>query len=237
MNKKQNGFTLVELAIALMIIGLLIGGVLKGQELINNARVTTTAKQINDINTAIMMFRSTYNDLPGDIRRPQRIPGCTSEACREGGDGNRRIDTPIEPLNFFRHMVSAGMLDGPEGGTLAEMQGYSNPLYHNDYDADVQEKIFPSTAMGAVIWVGSVRPSPVYGMNIRTSTQMAQQLDEKIDDGLPTERGTVYGGGCDTSYDDEDGVDRYNALEDNTCDLWVTFERMKMEGYTDPNIM
>ena len=61
----QAGFTLVELAIVMIIIGLLIAGVLKGQELIGNARVTATVAQIKGIDAATSTFKDTYSDLPG----------------------------------------------------------------------------------------------------------------------------------------------------------------------------
>lgn len=115
---KQNGFTLVELAIALMVIGLLIGGVLKGQELIENARVTTTIRQIKAYDTAAMIFYSTYGGLPGDIRRPNRIPNCTG-FCATAGDGDRLIgfyNRFHEQHNFFPHLTKAGMINGPDGG-------------------------------------------------------------------------------------------------------------------------
>ena len=64
---KNRGFTLVELAIVMMIIGLLIAGVLKGQEMVQNARVTNTIKQINGYQAAFVGFQDKYSALPGDM--------------------------------------------------------------------------------------------------------------------------------------------------------------------------
>lgn len=74
---QQKGFTLVELAIVLTIIGLLIGGIVKGQQLIENARVTSTMAQIQGITAALNTFRDTYGSLPGDmLNADTRITDC-----------------------------------------------------------------------------------------------------------------------------------------------------------------
>jgi len=73
----QKGFTLVELAIVMTIIGLLIGGILKGQELMDNARVSATVAQSKGFEAAVTTFRDTYNAFPGDVPNANtRIPGC-----------------------------------------------------------------------------------------------------------------------------------------------------------------
>lgn len=66
MKHKQSGFTLIEIAIVLVIIGLLLGGVLKGQELINSARVKNLATDFRNIPVFVYGYQDRYRALPGD---------------------------------------------------------------------------------------------------------------------------------------------------------------------------
>ena len=67
--KKEHGFTLVEIAIVLVIVGLILGGVLKGQEMIANAKVRNMIDQATSIQTAVFAFQDRYRALPGDYTR------------------------------------------------------------------------------------------------------------------------------------------------------------------------
>lgn len=66
MRKQQSGFTLVEIAIVLVIIGLLLGGVLKGQELITQAKIKNVANDLNGLTAAVYAYQDRYKRLPGD---------------------------------------------------------------------------------------------------------------------------------------------------------------------------
>lgn len=93
---QQKGFTLVELAIVMTIIGLLIGGILKGQELMNNARVTATVAQLKAFEAAVTTFRDAYNAIPGDMLNAQlRLQNCGAYCNPNAATaGNNMVGAP-----------------------------------------------------------------------------------------------------------------------------------------------
>src|SRR3989449_5075772 len=62
----ETGFTLVEIAIVLVIIGLLLGGILKGQEMITQAKIKNAINDFNGITVAVTSYQDRYRALPGD---------------------------------------------------------------------------------------------------------------------------------------------------------------------------
>jgi|SRR5665213_357587 len=85
---KDNGFTLIELSIVLVIIGLIIGGVLVGRDLIDAARIRQQISQIEQYNTAVHTFQSKYNCLPGDCANAADFGFPARGQYAGEGDGN-----------------------------------------------------------------------------------------------------------------------------------------------------
>ena len=112
--KKQAGSTLVEIAIVMVIIGLLIGGVLKGQAMVQNAKVKRVVKQADEIRAAVMAFYDKYGVYPGDENLAPIPPGSDGE-----GDGDGMIEGggSNEDNEVYRDLQRAGLISGDYDGT------------------------------------------------------------------------------------------------------------------------
>ena len=82
MKTRQKGFTLVEIAIVLVIIGLLLGGILKGQEMITQAKIKNVIADFSGVSAAYYGYQDRYRAIPGDD------PGATRWAAATAGSGN-----------------------------------------------------------------------------------------------------------------------------------------------------
>lgn len=184
--KSQSGFTLVEIAIVLVIIGLLLGGVLKGTELIENAKVKRAVNEINGITSALYAYQDRYHRLPGDdgpiatINLRGGTWAAASTPLLVAGDANGVIantafaDTfapTAESLAFWQHLKAAGFING-------------NPN-------DVGAAALPRNAFGGLLGltttpVGSPAANRITGNIICSGNvpgKSAAAMDVQLDDG------------------------------------------------------
>ena len=125
--QNQKGFTLIEIAIVLVIIGLLVGGVLQGQELIENSRVKQAVKDMNGTAAAVFAYQDRYGRVPGDDGPTATIQGrgssWSSAAIGGNANGSLQINTNAtfngsgESGTFWRQLKAAGFIAGDPADT------------------------------------------------------------------------------------------------------------------------
>lgn len=181
MKSQQSGFTLVEIAIVLVIIGLLLGGILKGQELINSAKAKSYAQDFRTIQSALYGFQDRFKGIPGDLAGAAgKITGAdtaTPPATIGNGQINGVWNTTTatdESCVFWQHLRLAQFT---AGNTTANCTAGDIYLQTN--------------ADGGRIGISSTTPiadaTPMTGTYFICSTgvvgKIAKQLDTQLDDG------------------------------------------------------
>ncbi len=175
--KRNQGFTLVEIAIVLVIIGLLLGGILKGQEMITQAKIKNSIADFSGISAAYHGYQDRYRSLPGDDTGATRWTGAVAGTGNGVLSGlyNSQTDTD-ETRKWWDHLRRAGFVAG---------SGYQQPLNAFTGMIGVQTgdgAATPSTALGG--FAGLL----VCSANVPDKVAIA--MDTQMDDGL-IDKGSV----------------------------------------------
>ena len=202
---KKAGFTILELALVMVIIALVIGGVLVGQDMISNAEVRATVSQIEKYNAALNTFRTRFNAIPGDLDAALHPGLLTDTVAGTGvgqGDGNRLLEADgggLTDMNgeltmFWQHLSEAQLIDGSFNGlqTAATMLetfprakvfrigiGVYSTNGLNYYQIGAT-----STTTAAAVYAGGL------------TTLEALNIDNKMDDGRPNAGTVIARGGA-----------------------------------------
>ena len=209
----KRGFTLLEMSIVLVIIGLLVGGILVGQELIKSAELRGLTSQVQKYNTSVNAFRVKYNSFPGDMTSYNSSAfGFFTETTNANTpghqDGNGLIEggssnglNPVgETLSFWVHLSQANLVDGSFGtstnAAIAPASGLATNTVQPPSQSLPNTKTSPANSF--IVYyasgfnyfqtmpVATITTAPAYTVNtVGLSPVQAWNIDVKIDDGLP----------------------------------------------------
>ncbi|MBI3373455.1 MAG: prepilin-type N-terminal cleavage/methylation domain-containing protein [Betaproteobacteria bacterium] len=225
MKRKQQGFTLVEIAIVLVIIGLLLGGILKGQEMIAQAKIKNVIGDMSGVSAAMYGYQDRYRALPGDDKgAATRWASITGIAPGDGDGVVGGLYIPAaagnETAQFWLHLRSAGFIAGT---------GTDNPFNAVSGKMGVQTGnglyVAGTTPVGAVLNTVAAGAQPAVAgftslilCSANLPDKVAISVDAQTDDGnslTGSVRGLTQAGqpnipvtGAATAYV-EDGVSSY----------------------------
>lgn len=186
--RATRGFTLLEIVIVVLIVGLVLTGILKGQEMITSAKVKRLSGQLDEIRAAVLGFEDRFLALPGDYADPLSALDCGGVSCLHGNGDNRirANETPEagsqvrEDILVWTHLTRSGLLKGEydmaDGATApSERDNAKNP-----YSAYMQIAFDGVYGPG-----GASQPHHSLKTGPQIPVEVLAELDRKVDDGRP----------------------------------------------------
>ena len=219
----QKGFTLVEIAIVLVIIGLLLGGILKGQEMITQAKIKNVIADMSGVSAAMYGYQDRYKALPGDDKNANSRWSSTASGTGDGviqgvytvAASGTATDATMEAGFFWHHLRLAGFVSGT--GTTQPFNAVSGKMGVQTSDGSSPSG---GTFGTGVLSDGAATPTKFTSLMLCSANlpdKIAISVDAQTDDGTG-KKGTVRGQKQSApnpviaaSADDfaEDGVSQY----------------------------
>ena len=189
--KRTRGFTLVEIAIVLVIIGLLLGGILKGQEMITQAKIKNVIADMSGVSAAMYGYQDRYKALPGDDKLAGGVGGRWATTTAGNGDGivnGKWTESGKESLLFWDHLRLSGFISG--SGAANPFNAVSGKLGVETGDGPA-----PATAPGNILQETAGSGTAFSGLVLCSGNlpdKIAISVDSQMDDGIGN-KGSVRG--------------------------------------------
>lgn len=188
---RMRGFTLIEVAIVLVVIGLIVAVVTSGKTLVRAAQIRSVTSDISKYGTAVRLFKMQYDALPGDISNATTYWSTASG----NGDGDGAMEWENELVYLWQHLSLAGIIIGPYSGVVAYNPGVTYPngslpgtgfYIGTVLGGGIQAYGWAESGANTIVY-GSVVPGVNNGQPYAASLTApeAYNLDAKLDDGRP----------------------------------------------------
>ncbi len=231
----EKGFTLIEMSIVLIIIGLIIGGILKGQEVIESSRQKAIINQIDEVRASINTFADRYGALPGDyLRASERLRPDMVDGSGDGiigaGDHGDASEIASEPANteehveFWNQLAAARLISGTRILTDAspDFFGEGSPFPESDIPGSGLTVLYGNYDIDTNIerrthWLRIQKNLGDVGRATEAvSPKLMFGIDVKVDDGIGTDGTTrvLTGSGTPIGSCVEDNTGEYLAFDD-----------------------
>lgn len=176
--QKQAGFTLMEMAVVIVIVGLLVGGVVAGQSLIKASEIASVVTDVNKFRAAINAFDTHYNAMPGDMAN-----ATTYWSTANVGNGNGKIDYVSgawgEEYYAWQHLQLANMFPGAYGTSTVNLP--RSRLRDGYYRVSYQSNVYGKSAH--MISLNKWNQATNLANTAILSPRDVYQMDLKFDDG------------------------------------------------------
>lgn len=182
--KEDHGFSLVEVSIALLIIGILVAGILKGQDLLESARLKSLVSQVNEYRMATYAFQDRYGALPGDYdQASEYIKATLQNGDHDGVIGGKGLEVGREAFSFWSHLQEAHLISsaGKASSRSKGSFGHGAPKAKIGGGFTVQYNAFGEGQHWFVLGEAVGKD----GLGAGLTPLQAMSVDQQSDNGLP----------------------------------------------------
>lgn len=195
---RKQGFTLVEMSVVIVVVGMILSGILVGQNIVKEAKLKAIIKEFGEINASVSSFLLEYDALPGDFNNAEAF-----WSTSVNGNGNHRIDWGAEEYAAWSQLNLANILPGSFSGVVGSGADAYDPhvnalgtdysknagymIKYTDVSGNTYDGMYGNS--GNAIWLGRNSANGFHEPLL--TIDEALHIEGKIDDKIAN-RGSIY---------------------------------------------